>query len=99
VASDVAYGWQQGYILKRAEEFQGVGGARPVQLWLYSGTEDLTRKVAPDAARRLAERLGGLPGMQVTPQVQPNLGPEGILSLSLPAALEVASDGAATRRP
>ncbi len=62
-----------------------MGGARPVQLWLYSGTEDLTRKVAPDAAKRLAERLAGLPGMQVTPEIRPNLGPEGVLSVSLPA--------------
>lgn len=99
VASDVAYGWQQGYILKRAQEFQGVGGARPVQLSLFSGTEDMTRKVAPEAAKRLAERLAGLPGLEVTPQLRPNLGPEAILSLSLPAALELASDGAAAPRP
>ncbi|WP_205894641.1 alpha/beta hydrolase [Pseudomonas oryzihabitans] len=98
VASDVAYGWQQGHILKRAEQFQGVGGARPVQLWLFSGSEDLTRKVAPDAPKRLAERLAGLPGLQVTSQVRPNLGPEAILSISLPVALEVASDGVAAPR-
>ena len=98
VASDVVLGWQQGHILKRAQDFQGVGGARPVQLWLFSGSEDLTRKVTPEAPRRLAERLAGLPGLQVTPEVRPHLGPEGVLSLSLPAALEVASDGAAAPR-
>ncbi|WP_177339197.1 alpha/beta hydrolase [Pseudomonas sp. EpS/L25] len=99
VASDVAFGWQQGLILKRAQEFQGVGGARPVHLWLFSGSEDMTRKVAPEAPKRLAERLASLPGLQVTSQVRPNLGPEAILSLSLPAALEVASDGATAPRP
>ena len=94
----MAYGWQQGHILKSAEQFQGVGGARPVQLWLFSGSEDLTRKVAPNAPQQLAERLAALPGLQVTPQVRPHLGPEAILSISLPVALEVASDGVAAPR-